>query len=100
MVLFVFGTFLMGPFFCGTKISANDVSVHFGGIVMAIMNGIGAAAGLLSPVIVSLFVTRGALSQWRTVFWLIWGFALLTTIHYVIFIKSDREKWDYVEDEE
>lgn len=90
----------MGPFFCGTKITANDVSVHYGGLVMAMMNGIGAAMGLFSPIIVSTLVVNKSLNEWRSVFWIIWCLAAATTIHYVVFVKTERQTWDFTGDEQ
>lgn len=98
--LFTFGMFLMGPFYCGTKVTAIDITIHFSGIIMALMNGIGALTGAAGPSIIAAVAKNNTLEQWQLVFWIIWIVAAVTTVIYVWLVQTERAKWDYVEGEE
>lgn len=39
----------MGTFYCGMKVNALDLSPNFAGPLMAVVNGVGAIAGIVSP---------------------------------------------------
>lgn len=43
----------MGPFYCGLKVNVIDVTTNFSGILMALVNGLGAISGFLSPYIIA-----------------------------------------------
>ncbi|XP_030754218.1 uncharacterized protein LOC115881008 [Sitophilus oryzae] len=97
--LCTFGMFWMGPFWSASKVNVNDLSRHYGGILMAIINGIGAWAGILGPWITGYFTPDGTLEQWRFVFWVMMLIAVLTSAAYLFFAKADRQEWDYWEGE-
>lgn len=40
---------LMGGFYAGIKLTANDMTPNYSATVMAIVNGIGGIAGVLAP---------------------------------------------------
>lgn len=47
--MFTIAMGFMGTFYCGMKVNALDLSPNFAGIIMAITNGIGAGAGIITP---------------------------------------------------
>lgn len=98
--LFTFGMFLMGPFYCGTKVTAIDITVHFSGMIMAIMNGVGSIMGAVGPSIIAAVAKNNTLEEWQLVFWIIWMVALVTTLVYVCLVKVERASWDYLEGEQ
>lgn len=57
-VMFTRGLFVMGPFFCGMKINVLDVTQNFPGIIMGIVNGIGALAFFPVPNMIASLVTE------------------------------------------
>lgn len=63
VVLFCIGMGFMGTFYPGMKVNALDLASNYAGTLMAIVNGIGAIAGIVTPILignitknVSLFV--------------------------------------------
>lgn len=47
--MFTIAMGFMGTFYCGMKVNALDLSANFAGIIMAITNGLGAIAGIVTP---------------------------------------------------
>lgn len=43
---------LMGTFYPGMKVNALDLASNYAGTLMAIVNGIGAITGILTPILV------------------------------------------------
>lgn len=43
----------MGTFYCGMKVNGLDLTTNYAGTVMAIVNGLGAVSGIITPYIVS-----------------------------------------------
>lgn len=54
--LFCLGMATMGPFYCSLKVNALDISPNYSGLVMSIVNGLGAVSGIVSPDIVALLI--------------------------------------------
>lgn len=52
VTLFTIAMGFMGPFYCGMKVNALDLSPNFAGTLMAIVNGIGAISGIITPYLV------------------------------------------------
>lgn len=57
IVLFTASMGLMGAFYPGMKVNALDLSCNYAGTIMAIVNGIGAIAGIIAPYLVGLLTT-------------------------------------------
>lgn len=57
IVLFTASMGLMGAFYPGMKVNALDLSDNYAGTIMAIVNGIGAIAGIIAPYLVGLLTT-------------------------------------------
>lgn len=52
VVMFTIAMGFMGTFYCGMKVNALDLSSNFAGTLMAIVNGIGAISGILTPYLI------------------------------------------------
>jgi ACS family sodium-dependent inorganic phosphate cotransporter len=52
--LITLGTALMGTFYPGMKVNALDLSPNYAGTLMAIVNGIGAFTGIITPYLVGV----------------------------------------------
>lgn len=57
VAMFTIAMGLMGTYYCGMKVNALDLSSNFAGTLMAIVNGLGATSGIVTPYLV------GALTQ-------------------------------------
>lgn len=91
--------FLHGPFYSGMKVNVNDITRYYGGSIMAIVNGIGAIAGILGPAVIGYITVNHSLEEWRLVMWIMLGVMSVTTILYWIFTSTERQPWDYPEEE-
>jgi ACS family sodium-dependent inorganic phosphate cotransporter len=54
VTLITIGTALMGTFYPGMKVNALDLSPNYAGTLMALVNGIGATAGIVTPYLVGV----------------------------------------------
>jgi len=54
VVLFTVATGTMGTFYPGMKVNALDLSPNYAGTLMAIVNGIGALTGIVTPYLVGV----------------------------------------------
>lgn len=54
MVLFTVGMGGMGAFYPGMRVNGLDLSKHYAGTVMALVNGLGAVSGMVSPILIGL----------------------------------------------
>ena len=54
VVLITVGTALMGAFYPGMKVNALDLSPNYAGTLMAIVNGMGAFTGIITPYLVGV----------------------------------------------
>ena len=52
VVLFTLGVGVMGAFHPGMRVNGLDLSKHYAGTVMALVNGLGAVSGMISPVLI------------------------------------------------
>lgn len=56
-VFFILGMGLMGFFYPSLKVNCLDLSPNYAGTVMALVNGIGAVSGIVTPYLVGLLIT-------------------------------------------
>lgn len=50
--MFTIAMGFMGTFYCGMKVNALDLSPNYAGTLMALVNGIGAITGIITPYLV------------------------------------------------
>lgn len=96
VALFCVGMAVMGPFYCSLKVNALDISPNFSGLVMSIVNGLGAVSGIISPDIVGLLIPDRTLKQWRDVFWVTFGVCLGSSVVYCLFSSAEVQPWNTV----
>lgn len=58
VTLFTTGMAFMGFFYPSLKVNALDLSPNYAGTLMALVNGIGAISGIITPMIVGLIATN------------------------------------------
>lgn len=61
VALFTTGMAFMGFFYPSLKVNALDLSPNYAGTLMAIVNGIGAISGAITPMIVGFIATNVSL---------------------------------------
>ncbi|KAF5280927.1 hypothetical protein FQA39_LY17933 [Lamprigera yunnana] len=92
--LFTVAMGLMGTFYCGMKVNALDLSPNFAGTLMAIVNGMGAISGIITPYLIGALTMDHSVEQWRLVFWITLGVLVVTNIIYVIFASGEAQWWN------
>ncbi|GJQ72216.1 hypothetical protein Trydic_g3307 [Trypoxylus dichotomus] len=94
IAMFTIAMGCMGTFYCGMKVNALDLAPNYAGTLMAIVNGIGALSGIVTPYLVGAMTEGQTLTQWRTVFWITMGVFVVTTIIYVLFGSGEEQWWN------
>lgn len=100
VALFTIAMGFMGTFYCGMKVNALDLSPNYGGTLMAIVNGIGAITGIITPYLAGALTENHTLSEWRLVFWISLGVFVVTNIVYVLFASGEEQWWNRVDDDD
>ncbi|XP_039951006.1 putative inorganic phosphate cotransporter [Bactrocera neohumeralis] len=85
---------LMGGFYAGIKLTANDMTPNYSATVMAIVNGIGGIAGVLAPYSVGWITVKTLLHEWQEVFWLALAILTLPTIPFCIWGTAEVQEWN------
>lgn len=60
--MFTIGMGSMGCFYCGMKVNVLDLTTHYAGTIMAIVNGIGAFSGILVPYLIAAMTENVSLN--------------------------------------
>lgn len=76
------------------KVNGLDLSPNYSGTLMAMVNGIGALSGIVTPYIVGTIASEQTLIQWRTVFWIVLGVFIVTNVIFVIFASGEVQYWN------
>ncbi|VEN59435.1 unnamed protein product [Callosobruchus maculatus] len=98
IISYTAGVSCIAPFYAGMKVNVNDLTVHYAGTIMAIVNGLGAIAGIVGPFIVGYLTHDRSIESWLTVFWITMGVSLFCTAFYCIFASAERQNWDFADD--
>ncbi|XP_076241697.1 sialin [Calliopsis andreniformis] len=94
VIMFTVGTTLMGTFYPGMKVNALDLSPNYSGTVMALVNGIGAFTGILTPYLVGVLAPNETISEWRLVFWIVLGVFIVTNVIFVLYASGEVQYWN------
>ncbi|XP_030754320.1 putative inorganic phosphate cotransporter [Sitophilus oryzae] len=92
--MFTIAMGFMGCYYCGMKVNALDLSPNFAGTLMAIINGLGATSGIVTPYLAGALTEDHTLKQWRLVFWITFGVFAVTNLIYLIFGTGNVQKWN------
>lgn len=92
--LFAVGMAFMGFFYPSLKINALDLSPNYAGTLMAIVNGIGAISGIITPTLIGYITTNSTMLEWRLVFWITTGVVLATNLVYILFGSARIQPWN------
>ncbi|XP_077285026.1 putative inorganic phosphate cotransporter isoform X2 [Arctopsyche grandis] len=94
VALFTIAMGLMGAFYPGMKVNALDLSCNYAGTLMAIVNGIGALSGIITPLLVGLLTPNTTQEEWRTVFWIVFGVFIVTNGVFVMWASGEEQWWN------
>ncbi|XP_015436491.1 PREDICTED: putative inorganic phosphate cotransporter isoform X1 [Dufourea novaeangliae] len=94
VIMFTLGTTLMGTFYPGMKVNALDLSPNYSGTLMALVNGIGALTGIITPYIVGLLTPNQNLDEWRIVFWIVLVVFVVTNVVFVFYASGEVQYWN------
>lgn len=97
VVFFTVGLGLMGPFYPGMMVNAIDLSPNHSGTLMAIVNGIGALAGILAPYAVGVLTPNQTISEWRIVFWISFVIFFVSNAIFDIWADGEVQPWNDTE---
>ncbi|CAH1397962.1 unnamed protein product [Nezara viridula] len=93
-VFFIFGMTIMGAFIPSLKVNALDLSPNYAGTLMAIVGGIGAISGILTPYLVGVLTPNSTLLEWRLVFWISVAVLMGTNIIYLLMGTAKTQWWN------
>lgn len=91
---FTLSFFLTGTFYPGMKVNGLDLSPNYSGTLMALVNGMGAFTGIITPYIVGVLAPDQTLSQWRLVFWIVLSFFIVTNLIFVLYASGEVQYWN------
>lgn len=94
ITMFTVGMTLMGTFYPGMKVNALDLSPNYSGTLMALVNGIAAFTGIITPYIVGQLVRDSTLGEWRLVFWIVLGVFIVTNLIFLMYASGDVQYWN------
>nr|XP_012144752.1 PREDICTED: putative inorganic phosphate cotransporter isoform X2 [Megachile rotundata] len=94
VVMFTIGTTLMGTFYPGMKVNALDLSPNYSGTLMALVNGIGAFTGIITPYLVGVLAPNESLLEWRLVFWIVFVVFVVTNLVFVLYASGEVQYWN------
>ncbi|XP_039754043.1 putative inorganic phosphate cotransporter isoform X1 [Pararge aegeria] len=93
---FIAAMTLMGAYYSGMKINALDITPNYAGTTTAMVNGIAAISGIITPYLIGLLTPNSTLKEWRVAFWVCLAVLVFTNIVYLIFAKGEQLWWDDV----
>ncbi|XP_029176007.1 sialin-like [Nylanderia fulva] len=94
VAMFTIGMALMGTFYPGMKVNGLDLSPNYSGTLMALVNGIGAFSGIITPYIVGVLAPDQTLTQWRIVFWIVLAVFIVTNIIFIVYASGEVQYWN------
>ncbi|XP_026317790.1 putative inorganic phosphate cotransporter [Hyposmocoma kahamanoa] len=97
VALFIVSMAFMAGFYSSVKINAMDIAPNYAGTCSAIVNGIGAVSGIVTPYLIGLLTPNQTIGQWRIAFWFVFVTLVGTNILYLIWGSGEQQWWDDIE---
>lgn len=94
VILFAIGMGFMGTYYPGMKVNSLDLTPNYAGTVMAIVNGIGAISGIITPYLVGILTPNETVGEWRMVFWIVFVVFTVTNIIYILYADGEIQSWN------
>ncbi|XP_075225441.1 putative inorganic phosphate cotransporter isoform X2 [Lycorma delicatula] len=93
-LFFTSGMGLMGAFVPSLKVNALDLSPNYAGTTLALVGGIGAISGIITPYLVGILTPNSTLLEWRRVFWIAVLVLSATNIVYLFLGSAEIQPWN------
>ncbi|XP_014290991.1 putative inorganic phosphate cotransporter isoform X2 [Halyomorpha halys] len=93
-VFFVFGMTIMGAYIPGLKVNALDLSPNYAGTVMALVGGVGAISGIITPYLIGILTPNSTLLEWRLVFWISFAVIMGSNIAFLFMGSAGTQWWN------
>ncbi|CAG9768017.1 unnamed protein product [Ceutorhynchus assimilis] len=97
--MFVLAMFIKSLYYMTMTNNINELSLNYGGIMFAINNGLNSLTGVAGGEIIGAITKHKSLAEWRIVLWISVGYAVATSIIYILWSSADRQKFDFDEEE-
>ncbi|KAG8039041.1 hypothetical protein G9C98_003348 [Cotesia typhae] len=94
VAMFTIGMTLMGTFYPGMKVNALDLSPNYSGTLMAVVNGVGAFTGIITPIVVGELTPNNTNAQWRLVFWIVFIVLVVTNLVFILYASGEVQHWN------
>lgn len=96
LVVFCFtsGMAFMGFCYASIRVNPIDLSPNFSATIMALSNGLGCLSGMVAPLSVGFLTQNKTISEWRVVFWIMFGALFLSNIFYVLVGSGEVQPWN------
>ncbi|XP_022184753.1 putative inorganic phosphate cotransporter isoform X3 [Nilaparvata lugens] len=91
---FTVGMGLMGAFVPSLKVNALDLSPNYAGTTLALVGGIGAISGIITPYLVGVLTPNSTLLEWRLVFWIAVIVLVATNLVYLFTGSGEVQPWN------
>lgn len=88
-----------GTIYAGLKANLLDITKHYCGVLTGIQIEVTAVLGIIIPQINTMMCPNQTIKEWNYVFWLTFLICTFTSVFYCIFCKSDRARWDVLDEE-
>ncbi|XP_050508464.1 putative inorganic phosphate cotransporter isoform X6 [Diabrotica virgifera virgifera] len=94
VTMFTMAMGFLGAYYSSKKVNALDLAPNYAGILMALVNGIGAITGIIAPYLAGTLTENHTLKEWRTIFWITFFIFLITNIIFCIFGSGEEQVWN------
>ncbi|KAJ2946184.1 hypothetical protein O0L34_g5118 [Tuta absoluta] len=94
---FIAAMAFMSGFYSSVKINAMDIAPNYAGTCSAIVNGVAAIAGIITPIVLGVLTPDQTVMQWRYAFWFVFAVLASTNVLYLIWGSGEQQWWDEVE---
>ncbi|KAL1129024.1 hypothetical protein AAG570_013556 [Ranatra chinensis] len=91
---FIIGMGLMGAYIPSVTIIPMDMSPNYTGVLIGFSGCISSISGIFVPYIIGLLTPNNALHEWRLVFWIAFGWLVITNIVYIIYGTAQLQPWN------
>ncbi|XP_044253070.1 sialin-like isoform X2 [Tribolium madens] len=94
-MFFSFGLCSMSCYYAGTRVNCFDLAPNYSGIIMGLVNGIAALAGIMAPMVTKNFTKNESLFDWMYAFWIHLSVLAFTNIFFVFFGSAEEQPWNW-----
>ncbi|XP_001600160.2 putative inorganic phosphate cotransporter [Nasonia vitripennis] len=94
VLLLTIGMTFMGCATFAILVNMLDLGPNYAGTLMGIVNGISTLSGIASPYVVGLITPNQTISEWRAVFWIVFGMFFVSNAIFVLYGSGELQEWN------